>query len=161
MSAMKENSNGKKKKPFSGVAVFFIVMILASLLEDLPRGSISRYQRLFSLLPMLVVLVLVIVFVVFLTRAAKKSAEQKGFAAPARQDVHPSQSRGQAQPHFRADSDAYCLVCDQTGVDHFERDRLRRLRQLDYWLSIGLIERKEYNLLRAKYSRDVPHQTIH
>lgn len=157
MSAMKESSNGKKKKPFSGVAVFFIVMIVASLLEDMPRGSYYRYSRLF---PLLAVLLLVVLFVVIIAKAAKKSAEQRGFTAPpARQSVHPPQHRAPAQPH-RADPDAYCLVCDQTGVDHFERDRQRRLRQIDYWLSIGLIERKEYNQLRARYSRDVPHQKL-
>jgi len=32
-------------------------------------------------------------------------------------------------------------------------DNLRRLQQLDSFLENGLIDRKEYNVLRAKYER--------
>ena len=35
--------------------------------------------------------------------------------------------------------------------DHFQRDRRKRLSQLDDWLKSGLIDRKEYNELKKRY----------
>ena len=49
--------------------------------------------------------------------------------------------------------DAHCVVCDTTGVDHFERDRQLRLQQLDEWLKNGIIDRSEYRVLKDRYSK--------
>ncbi|MBR4579387.1 MAG: hypothetical protein IKO22_07265 [Oscillospiraceae bacterium] len=154
-----ESNSRKKKKASPGIAVFFIIMLVASLMEELPRGS-----GMAALIPLIAAVVIIASIFTVVRTAAKKAAAGKSTAPrpamnPAvRSAAHPV-SRTPARANLSG-PDAYCLVCDQTGVDHFERDRQRRLRQLDYWLSIGLIERKEYNLLREKYSRDVPHQTI-
>lgn len=40
------------------------------------------------------------------------------------------------------------------GEDHFERDRRRRIAQLDDWLKSGLIDRDEYKNLKRRYERD-------
>ena len=49
--------------------------------------------------------------------------------------------------------EAHCVVCDTTGVDHFERDRQQRLQQLDEWLKNGIIDRNEYRVLKDRYSK--------
>ena len=38
--------------------------------------------------------------------------------------------------------------------DHFQRDRRNRIAELDVWLKNGLIDRKEYNELKRRYSKD-------
>ena len=40
------------------------------------------------------------------------------------------------------------------GEDHFQRDRRRRISQLDDWLKSGLIDRDEYKNLKRRYERD-------
>ena len=43
---------------------------------------------------------------------------------------------------------------DAQGEDHFQRDRRRRISQLDDWLKSGLIDRDEYKTLKRRYERD-------
>ena len=38
--------------------------------------------------------------------------------------------------------------------DHFQRDKRNRMNQLDDWLKIGLIDRKEYHQLKRRYQED-------
>ncbi len=40
------------------------------------------------------------------------------------------------------------------GQDHLERDKTRRIEQLDGWLESGLIDKKEYNELKDRYEHD-------
>ena len=47
--------------------------------------------------------------------------------------------------------DAHCVVCENSGEDHFEHDRELRIRQLDDWLKSGLIDKAEYRELKRKY----------
>ena len=73
--------------------------------------------------------------------------------APSMQRRTPSVAHS-AQRDFSA-PDAPCIVCEQTGEDHFQRDKVRRLQQLDEWLKIGLIDRSEYLVLRDRYQRGI------
>ena len=49
--------------------------------------------------------------------------------------------------------DAACVVCDNTGVDHFAHDRAQRIAQLDAFLKNGIIDKAEYRTLRERYER--------
>ena len=51
--------------------------------------------------------------------------------------------------------EAPCIVYEQTGEDHFARDKQNRIRQLDEWLKNGLIDRAEYAVLKSRYERDL------
>ena len=51
--------------------------------------------------------------------------------------------------------EAPCIVCEQTGDDHFQRDKARRIAQLDDWLKNGLIDRSEYLVLKDRYQRGI------
>ena len=59
-----------------------------------------------------------------------------------------------AQRDFSA-PDAPCIVCEQTGEDHFQRDKARRIAQLNDWLKIGLIDKEEYRVLKDRYERGI------
>ena len=42
-----------------------------------------------------------------------------------------------------------------SGEDHFQRDKRKRIEQLDEWLKNGLIDRKEYKELKRRYQEDL------
>ena len=50
-------------------------------------------------------------------------------------------------------TDAACVVCDNTGEDHFAHDKAQRIAQLDDFLKNGIIDKAEYRLLRERYER--------
>ena len=72
--------------------------------------------------------------------------------APAAQ--RPAPTVRTAQRDFSA-PDAPCIVCEQTGEDHFLRDKARRIAQLDEWLKNGLIDREEYRVMKDRYERGI------
>ena len=43
------------------------------------------------------------------------------------------------------------LLYNFPGEDHFQRDKRKRIEQLDDWLKNGLIDRREYNELKRRY----------
>ena len=49
--------------------------------------------------------------------------------------------------------DAACVVCDNTGEDHFAYDKAQRIAQLDAFLKNGIIDKAEYRTLRERYER--------
>ncbi len=67
---------------------------------------------------------------------------------PSMQRREPSTQRSFSKP------DAYCVTCENTGEDHFARDRQRRIAQLDDWLKNGLIDRQEYLVLKRRFEND-------
>ena len=73
--------------------------------------------------------------------------------APSMQRRTPSVAHS-AQRDFSA-PDAPCIVCEQTGEDHFQRDKARRIAQLNDWLKIGLIDKEEYRVLKDRYERGI------
>lgn len=154
---MTDNSRKNQKKPSLGGLVVLLLIIFANVISEAsPRDRAA-------LVPILVIAVIVAAVIAVVAKAAKRAtAASAGRAAPARSGrVQPArQIRAHASRETFPSPDAYCLVCDQTNTDHFERDRQRRLRQLDYWLSIGLIDRKEYRTLQEKYSKSVPHSGV-
>lgn len=73
--------------------------------------------------------------------APPKSAAQR-FAAPPRRNAPPPDV-----------PDAACVVCDNTGEDHFAHDKAQRIAQLDEFLKNGIIDKAEYRTLRERYER--------
>ena len=49
--------------------------------------------------------------------------------------------------------DAACVVCDNTGEDHFAHDKAQRIAQLDDFLKNGIIDKAEYRKLLERYER--------
>ena len=73
--------------------------------------------------------------------APPKSAAQRS-AAPPRRNAPPPDV-----------PDAACVVCDNTGEDHFAHDKAQRIAQLDEFLKNGIIDKAEYRTLRDRYER--------
>lgn len=47
------------------------------------------------------------------------------------------------------------LLDTSAGEDHFQRDKRKRIEQLDDWLKNGLIDRREYKELKRRYLEDL------
>lgn len=84
------------------------------------------------------------------------SAARKTPEVELHRPVPSMQRREQAKTAQRSfpQPDAYCVTCENTGEDHFVRDRNRRIAQLDEWLKNGLIDRKEYLVLKNRFEND-------
>ena len=67
--------------------------------------------------------------------------------AQAQRSVPPRRSMPPDMP------DAACVVCDNTGEDHFAHDKAQRIAQLDDFLKNGIIDKAEYRTLRERYER--------
>ena len=93
----------------------------------------------------------------------KRNAKNRDFHAEVEDAKHsykpePKKPRPVKKPSSQRDFSApepACIVCEQTGEDHFVRDKERRLAQLDDWLKIGLIDRDEYRVMRDRYERGI------
>ena len=108
----------------------------------LPEKSTAEkiFEPLESILPVLsFLLVLVCLFMVIKTGIASARKENRG-----KQGTVTTYTAGEDLP-FRSDT------AQRTGEDHFQRDQRKRIEQLDLWLQNGLIDRKEYMVLKRRY----------
>ena len=143
----------KKKKSGWGWIIFALVIILISgMSED------TAAEDIIAVLVGLAVIIAVIRFVVRIFVKKDASSSEGRRAASAKTDAHGHAAASARRPDPRTKSfsepDPYCLVCDQTGEDHFARDKALRIAQLDDWLRNGLIDKEEYRALKAKYEKD-------
>lgn len=94
-------------------------------------------------------------------KGKKDAQERRGLSTPTtRQPQRAPASRPGAAYRSPAGRDfsppaAPCIVCENTGADHFQRDKARRIAQLDDWLKIGIIDRDEYRVLKDRYQRGI------
>lgn len=92
--------------------------------------------------------------------AAKPAAAQRQTPSVEMHRPVPSMQRKSPSVTHTAHRDfsapeAPCIVCENTGEDHFQRDKVRRIKQLDDWLKSGLIDREEYRVLKDRYQRGI------
>ena len=87
----------------------------------------------------------VMLYVVFRKTRKKKSAQSRQKTTAA-QMTHTAARNLQQKERT--------IVIDASGEDHFERDKRNRIAQLDDWLRNGLIDRKEYRILKQRYEQE-------
>lgn len=155
-------SSNKQKKEMKGSAVSVIIaaIIIINLISGMMAGEVS--DEVFVIVP----LAIIVIAAVTILRAAKKAAAGK--KADAGSPARAQSARERQQPGIRLHAshpavtrndysapDPYCVVCDQTGEDHFQRDRAQRIAQLDEWLKNGLIDKAEYRALKERYEKNM------
>lgn len=123
----------KEKTSRFAIVIFVIILIVGSLVGE--AGSDVG-----TALSSLMVVAVVAYFVIRVVKPRKASAKEKPEDPRMKSFTTP---------------DAPCIVCENTGEDHLQRDKANRIRQLDEWLKIGLIEREEYKILKDRYQRDI------
>lgn len=150
--------NNQQKKKSQGFP-WAVLVILIPLLTRVTDGEFP---------PVAFGVVVLIVILALAFAAKKKDGTKSGSKAPAAAPVRktssvelhrpmPSMQRREpvtAQRQF-PQPEAHCVVCDNTGEDHFARDRKRRIEQLDEWLKNGLIDKEEYRVLKYRFERDL------
>lgn len=161
-----KKTQGKKKNVGFGWLVFLAIILISNLMNSADSGSFRHLLfrlRLFALrlgVPveaLLLAPVAVIVLIVLLVSAAKRRAREKDADTPTMKKARASAAVQRPDPRSRSFTgpDAYCFTCEATGEDHFQRDKHTRIKQLDEWLKNGLIDRAEYQVLKARYERNL------
>ncbi len=87
--------------------------------------------------------------------AARRQTPSVELHRPIPSMKRPAASQARSAKRDFSAPDAPCIVCEQTGEDHFQRDKARRIAQLDDWLKNGIIDRSEYLVLKDRYLRDI------
>lgn len=129
------NANNKKKNPVPGIVFAIVLLALITAAEN--SGSIAAVFVLFTL-------VFCAAVVIAAVRKAKKQQKPGETDKPLR-----SYTTHEDVP------DAHCVVCENTGDDHFARDKARRIAQLDDFLKNGIIDKAEYRKLRERFENDI------
>lgn len=137
-------SNKNKKKNAGGWFLPALTVLLIVLLNAALSGVRSNSSPAL-LIPIAAFAIVLVVLKTVFTAKQKKSAPAQP-AAPSKPAVRMNAAFPQPEAH--------CVVCENTGDDHFAHDREQRIKQLDEWLKNGIIDRKEYQVLKARYERD-------
>ena len=164
----KKKKNKNKKGGAWGLLIFVLIWLINAVDWDDLGYYVWRFRRALSggdggeALGIGFGLLGLILVIVILAKAAGKararreetpvrtqSAREKQQPSIRLHSTHPAVSR-----QSFSEPDPYCLVCEQTGEDHFARDRAQRIAQLDTWLKNGIIDRAEYRALKDRYEHD-------
>ena len=154
---MNRKNNPQRKSPVA--AVIAVLLVLGAF-----AGNDLDWEVLAFVIP--VILVIAVLAVCFRVLLRKKGAGRTGSDGQKDSHLHRPEEHSRSVQAFatrRPDPrnksfvkpDAPCIVCENTGEDHLERDKQNRIRQLDDWLKSGLIDRKEYHVLKERYQRDL------
>ena len=161
-------ANERKQKKNSGGWLLWMVILCLGMLAKETEGvdlhrlwlrfrvwllrSGIRIEPVWLLAAAIVVLALLLVIV---SRAAVKRRAEVSDRRPASARTAAAVQRRDPRAKSFTQPDAYCVVCDHSGEDHFQHDRTQRIRQLDEWLKNGLIDREEYRILKARFEKDL------
>ena len=100
---------------------------------------------------------LIAAVVIIAVKAGKKAAQKNSAAsAPARWS-RPDNDRRQNAPK-QPERPVYtpqAVYNENASAENFQRDRQRRIAQLDGFLKNGIIDKEEYKVLLSRYERDI------
>ena len=156
--------NNQQKRKRSGVSWGVLILLIPLLMRTLDG----------ELPPLVLAVITLAIIVAVVLGQVKKNKGKAANSAPASREgnaaaagrktpeveLHrpvPSMKRREpAAPAQRSfpQPEAYCVTCENTGEDHFVRDRKRRIAQLDEWLKNGLVDRQEYLVLKNRFEHD-------
>lgn len=147
----RERKRGSGKNGWVGLAVIAVAFLI-NLLE-------SSEIRAVGLFAVLIVVTAVVIFVVFFVKGLKKVSANKnttsGIAAGKMEDTHRAAIRREAQPETpqRPVYSPGAVYDENAAAANFERDRQRRLDQLQGFLKNGIIDKDEYQVLLSQYEK--------
>ncbi len=141
MSRARDKKSGSPK----GLLILLGIYILIQFISGVGFGSFLLF---------LIPIALLAVAGLFLGRALKQGKIKTDLRIPSKKQQDPA--------------DRYCKTCsddfvynnshteydEHTAENNFAREKARRMKQLEEFYKNGLIDRKEYMLLRSRYERD-------
>ena len=116
--------------------------------EELRRHLMEIFDKLEIVLPRLAFF---FVLALFANVVRIGLAERKKQKKAETNTASPEITRG---ARFKNTGSSRQKYTDLSREDHFQRDRAKRMAQLDEWLKSGIIDRKEYNELKKRYKKE-------
>ena len=119
-----------------------------TLSDELRRHVLELFDKLEVFLPRLAFFFLLAFLGIVIKKAlAEKMKQKKASGTPS---SSPENTRRASLNNTRPLRQEYTVISRE---DHFQRDREKRISQLDAWLSSGIIDRKEYDELKKRYKQ--------
>ena len=145
----RERQNSKTNKSGGGKGI----LIVAGFIILMNVISAGGGEAILGIL----VIALIIAAVIFFLKQRKKAAQKKAEdQSPVRWSApEPDRRQNRAGPAERPAYTPQPVYNENTSGENFQRDRQRRLVQLDGFLKNGIIEKEEYKVLRSRYERDI------
>lgn len=159
----RQNSSKKKNGSAAGWIIAAVIVFLFNVLKDSSGDS----DMIIGLIAVIVVLAVIVTVVSGIVKAAKKSAAKQSGDKFSSDRAERFSAHDQNAEMFKKRSGS--AFSSQTGAparaaaperkyydgnaenENFERDKERRLAQLDEFLKNGVIDKSEYRTLRSRY----------
>ncbi|MGM9588392.1 MAG: hypothetical protein ACI3VA_13020 [Candidatus Limivicinus sp.] len=100
---------------------------------------------------------LIAAVVIIAVKAGKKAAQKNSAASAPVRWSRPDNDRRQNAPK-QPERPVYtpqAVYNENASAENFQRDRQRRIAQLDGFLKNGIIDKEEYKVLLSRYERDI------
>ena len=110
-----------------------------------------------SVIWLILAIALIIAIMVVAVKAMKKAAQKNSAESAPVQWTRPDNDRRQNAPK-PAERPVYTpqtVYNENASAENFQRDRQRRIAQLDGFLKNGIIDKEEYKVLLSRYERDI------
>ena len=144
----RERQNSKKN-PSGGKGILTIIgaFVLMNVISAGEGGVILFFFA----------IALIVAIMVIAVKAMKKAAQKKSAESVPVQWTRPDNDRRQNAPKS-AERPVYtpqAVYNENASAENFQRDRQRRIAQLDGFLKNGIIDKEEYKVLLSRYERDI------
>ena len=144
----RERQNSKKN-PSGGKGILaLIVSIVLMNIISAGGGSVIWF---------ILAIALIVAIMVIAVKAVKKPAQKNSAGSAPVQWTRPDNDRRQNAPKS-AERPVYTpqtVYNENASAENFQRDRQRRIAQLDGFLKNGIIDKEEYKVLLSRYERDI------
>ena len=144
----RERQNSKKN-PSGGKGILTVIGAIV-LMNVISAGGAS-------VIWFILAIALIIAIVVIAVKAATKTAQKNSAEeAPVRWTRPDNDSRQNApKPTERPVYTPQAGYNENASAENFQRDRQRRIAQLDDFLKNGIIDKEEYKVLLSRYERNI------
>ena len=144
----RERQNSKKN-PSGGKGILAVIGAIV-LMNVISAGG-------GSVIWFILAIALIIAIMVIAVKAMKKAAQKNSAGSAPIQWTRPENDRRQNAPKS-AERPVYTpqtVYNENASAENFQRDRQRRIAQLDGFLKNGIIDKEEYEVLLSRYERDI------
>ena len=144
----RERQNSKKN-PSGGKGILTVIgaFVLMNIISA-GGGSVIWF---------ILAIALIVAIMVIAVKAMKKAAQKNSAESAPVQWTRPDNDRRQNAPKS-AERPVYTpqtVYNENASAENFQRDRQRRIAQLDGFLKNGIIDKEEYEVLLSRYERDI------
>ena len=145
----RERQSSKKKQSGGGKGILTVIGAIV-LMNVISAGG-------GSVIWFILAIALIVAIMVIAVKAMKKAAQKNSAESAPVQWTRPDNDRRQNAPKS-AERPVYTpqtVYNENASAENFQRDRQRRIAQLDGFLKNGIIDKEEYKVLLSRYERDI------